>query len=52
MNTKNPKLILPDIKNLHKIDVYLENGGYKAAQKALKMSSDDVIEEVKNIIAK
>lgn len=36
------------IDHLHKIDVYLANGGYRAVQKALKeMTSDGILEEVK-----
>ena len=43
------KIILKDIPDLHKIDVYEANGGYGAIRKALKeMSPDDVINEVKN----
>jgi NADH-quinone oxidoreductase subunit F len=42
------KLILKDIQDLHKIDVYESNGGYSALRKALKeMTPDDVINEVK-----
>ena len=41
------RIILPDITDLHKIDCYLANGGYKALKKALDMNPDDVIEEVK-----
>jgi NADH-quinone oxidoreductase subunit F len=42
------KLILKDIPDLHKIDVYESNGGYSALKKALKkMSPDEVINEVK-----
>lgn len=40
-------IVLPKIKDLHKIDVYLANDGYTAIKKALSMSPDDVIEEVK-----
>jgi len=43
------KIILKDIKDLHKIDVYESNGGYSAIRKALKqMSPDEVTNEVKN----
>src|SRR5271170_262853 len=36
------------IPNAHKIDVYLENGGYQALEKALKqMTPETIIEEVK-----
>ena len=42
------KLILKDIQDLHKIDIYEANGGYSALKKALKeMNPDDVINEVK-----
>jgi NADH-quinone oxidoreductase subunit F len=36
------------IPNAHKIDVYLQNGGYQALEKALKqMTPESIIEEVK-----
>ena len=36
------------IKNSHKMDVYLQNGGYQALEKALKqMTPESIIEEVK-----
>ena len=41
------KIVLPEIENLHKIDVYKENGGYKAVEKALAQSTDDIIDQVK-----
>ncbi len=41
------RIVLPEIPNLNQIDVYLENGGFEAAKKAFKMTTDDVIEEVK-----
>lgn len=41
------KIVLPDIPNLHKLEVYLENGGYNAAKKAFGMSPDDIIDTVK-----
>ncbi|MES2766441.1 MAG: NADH-quinone oxidoreductase subunit NuoF [Bacteroidota bacterium] len=47
MTTNSPKLILPDIENLADIDVYLKNGGYGAYRKAVGMTSDGVIDEVK-----
>ncbi len=43
----NEKLLLPDIPNLHQIEVYEENGGYQALKKSLQMSSDEIINEVK-----
>ncbi|KXK54574.1 MAG: NADH dehydrogenase subunit F [Chlorobi bacterium OLB7] len=42
-----PKLILPNIPNLHKLDVYRANGGYQMYSKALTMQPNDIIEEVK-----
>ncbi len=42
------KIILKDIPDLQKIDVYEANGGYSAFRKALKeMKPDEVINEVK-----
>lgn len=41
------KIILPDIKDLHLIDVYLANNGYTAAPKAFAQSPDDIIDQVK-----
>ncbi|MFA5012519.1 MAG: NADH-quinone oxidoreductase subunit NuoF [Ignavibacteria bacterium] len=43
------KIILKDIPDLHKIDVYEANGGYKAIRKAIKeMAPDEVTNEVKS----
>ncbi len=42
-----PHIVLPQITNLHKADVYIANGGYGAYRKALTMTPDQVIEEVK-----
>jgi len=36
-----------DVPDNHKLDVYKQNGGYRSLDKALKMSSDDLIEVVK-----
>jgi NADH-quinone oxidoreductase subunit F len=47
MSSKYPKLLLPDIPNLHKISVYTANGGYEQFAKAVKMTTDEVINEVK-----
>ena len=41
------KIVLPDIKDLHLIDVYIANGGYNAAKKAFAQTSDDIIDQVK-----
>ncbi len=41
------KIVLPEIKDLHLINVYVENGGYTAVKKALAMPTDDIINEVK-----
>ena len=42
-----PKILLPEIENLHEIDVYIKNGGYENYKKAIKMSQDEVTEHVK-----
>ena len=41
------KLLLPDTKDLHKVDVYEAHGGYKAFRKALGMKPEEVTDEVK-----
>ncbi|MCF8259520.1 MAG: NADH-quinone oxidoreductase subunit NuoF [Melioribacteraceae bacterium] len=41
------KIVLPDIPNFDKIEVYKKHGGFGAAKKAFKMTSDDVIDTVK-----
>ncbi len=41
------KILLPEIKDFHLIDVYVSNGGYNAAKKALTQTSDDIIDQVK-----
>jgi len=41
------KIVLPDIKDIHLLSVYVHNGGYTAAQKAFSQSTDDIIEQVK-----
>jgi NADH-quinone oxidoreductase subunit F len=43
----SPKLLLPEIPDYNKIDVYIEHGGYNAFRKALRMTPDEIIEEVK-----
>lgn len=47
MDNESPRLLLHDIPDYHKIDVYLQHGGYEQFRKALKMSPDDVTNEVK-----
>ncbi|MBL7999496.1 MAG: NADH-quinone oxidoreductase subunit NuoF [Candidatus Kapabacteria bacterium] len=42
-----PHIVIPQIKDLHKIDVYEANGGYGAYRKILGMTPDAVIDEVK-----
>ncbi len=42
-----PRLILPQIENLHRLDVYRANGGYEMYRKAITMQPAEVIEEVK-----
>ncbi len=41
------KIVLPDIPNLHKLDVYKSNGGYETIALALTQSQDDIIDQVK-----
>lgn len=41
------KIVLPDIKDLDKIEVYKANDGYSAIKKAFSQSPDDIIEQVK-----
>ncbi len=41
------KIVLPDIKDLHLIDVYELNGGYSAAKKAYSQTPDDIIDQMK-----
>lgn len=41
------KIVLPDIKDFHLIDIYLKHNGYGAAKKAFTQSSDDIIDQVK-----
>jgi len=41
------KIVLPDIKDLHIINVYEQNGGYTAVKKAYAQSTDDIIDQVK-----
>ena len=41
------KIVLPDIKDLHKLDVYLQNGGFTAIKKAFRQTTDDIIDQVK-----
>lgn len=41
------KIVLPDIKDIHLIDVYIQNGGFSAAKKAFAKTPDDLIDEVK-----
>lgn len=41
------KIVLPEIQNLHLIDVYINNNGYNAAKKAFTKTPDDIIDQVK-----
>jgi len=41
------KIVLPEIPDLDKIEVYLANGGFEAARKALSQTPEEVIEQVK-----
>lgn len=44
---KTPHLVLPKIADLHKLDVYLQHGGFSAYRKAIGLSPDEVTNEVK-----
>jgi len=41
------KILLPDIPDLHTLEVYLQNSGYSAAKKAFSMPTDEIIDTVK-----
>ncbi|MDP3581828.1 MAG: NADH-quinone oxidoreductase subunit F, partial [Ignavibacteria bacterium] len=41
------KIVLPQIENFNTIDVYLANGGFESAKKALAKTPDEIIDEVK-----
>lgn len=41
------RIVLPEIKDLHLIDVYMQNDGYNAAKKAFSQSTDEIIDQVK-----
>lgn len=48
MQNNTPKLILPDIPNYNDLSVYLANGGFEQAKRALTaMSSDEIIDIIK-----
>ena len=47
MSETTEKILLPEIHNLHQIEVYEKYNGYVAFKKALSMKTDDIIEEVK-----
>ena len=40
------KILLPEIKDLHLIDVYVANSGYNAAKKAFTQTPDEIIDQV------
>lgn len=41
------RIVLPQIENYNTIDVYLANGGFESAKKALAKTPDEIIDEVK-----
>ncbi len=47
MTEFSEKLLLPEIPNLHQIDVYEKHGGYQALRKAIQMKPEEVTDEVK-----
>ncbi|NQW28946.1 MAG: NADH-quinone oxidoreductase subunit NuoF [Ignavibacteria bacterium] len=42
-----PNIVLPQIKDLHQLKVYLANGGYEAYKTAIRSTADQVIDDVK-----
>ncbi len=42
-----PRIVIPDIPDLSRIEVYESNGGYSALKKALSMTPEAVTDEVK-----
>ncbi len=47
MSEQNIKILLPEIRDLHKISVYEREGGYGGLKKALDLKPHEVIDEVK-----
>lgn len=41
------KIVLPEIENLHQLDVYIQNGGYESAKLAFTQTTDQIIDTVK-----
>jgi len=41
------KIVLPDMENLHQLNVYTQHGGFNAAKKAFQLTSDEIIDNVK-----
>ncbi|HOI31033.1 MAG TPA: NADH-quinone oxidoreductase subunit NuoF [Melioribacteraceae bacterium] len=41
------RIVLPEIKDFNRIEVYLANGGFDSARKAFDQSPDDIIDQVK-----
>jgi NADH-quinone oxidoreductase subunit F len=41
------KIVLPDIKDLHLIEIYEQHDGYNAAKKAYSFTPDEIIDQVK-----
>lgn len=41
------RIVLPNIPDYHKLEVYENNGGYQSAKKAFNISTDEVIDIVK-----
>lgn len=47
MSENTPKIILPDIPGINTLNGYKQNGGFDGFKKAISMTSDQVIDEVK-----
>ncbi len=47
MSENSIKILLPEIPDLHKIEIYEQNNGYSALKKSFNMQPDEIINEVK-----
>jgi len=46
-NSAWTRVIIPDVPDVHRLDVYIASGGYEALRKSLEMKPEAVIDEVK-----
>ncbi|MDI6803452.1 MAG: NADH-quinone oxidoreductase subunit NuoF [Bacteroidota bacterium] len=47
MSESTIKILLPEILNLHRLEIYQQHNGYAALRKIFEMKPDEVIDEVK-----